>query len=146
MGIKIGRDGALYINSGSHGSPSWTEVEIVQDVTMSGDAETADADNRSAGIYGADVVVKLGLGVEFKLLWDTSKAYVLTLWNTFHAGTSLDVLVLDGPVGTTGSRGVRATCCINKFTKAEPIRGIQTYDVGMKPTYDPDYPPAQWTS
>lgn len=140
--MKLGRNGKLYYNAGSYGSPTWTEVTLARDVTTNLDAETADADHRGAGSFGADVVVKLTAGVDFELIWDTSNAVFLVLLNAFLAGSAVEFLVLDGAVGTTGSRGVRASCNVTKFTRSEPLREIMKASVTIKPTYSAN--PAAW--
>jgi hypothetical protein len=135
MALKLGRNGKLYYNAGTYGSPTWTEVTLVRDVTTNLDSEVADADHRGAGVFGADVVVKLKAGVDFEILWDPANAVFSVLLAAYLAGSSVDFLVLDGAVGTTGSQGVRATCQIHKFTRAEALKDVIKAQVSIAPTY-----------
>lgn len=135
MAIKLGRNGKLYYNAGTYGSPTWTEVTLARDVTTNLDSETADADHRAAGLFGANVVVKLSAGIDFELIWDTSNAVFLVLLAAFVSAGSVEFLVLDGSVGTSGSRGVRATCNITKFTRTEALAGVMLAQVSIAPTY-----------
>lgn len=135
MSIKLGRNCKLYYNAGSYGSPTWTEVTLTRDLTLNQDAETADADHRGAGVFGADVVTKLTLGVDFEMIWETASAVFLALVNAYYAGSSVEFLVLDGSVGASGSRGVRATCNVTKFTRSEPLAGVVMAQASIKPTY-----------
>lgn len=142
MALKLGRNAKIYYNAGSYASPSWTEITLARDVTTNLDSETADADHRGAGNFGADVVVRLKAGVDFELIWDTANAVFLVLLNAFTNMSGVEFLVLDGPVGTVGSRGVRATCSVSKFTRTEPLRGVQLAQVSIMPTYADN--PAAW--
>jgi hypothetical protein len=143
MSTRLGRNHKLYYNAGSYGSPTWTEVTLVKDGTLNQDTEKADASSRASGAYNADVVTMINLGFEAEIIRDTANAVFLVLETAFYALSPVEFLILDGPVGTTGSRGVRATCQIQKWTRGEPLKGIATQQMTIGPTYA-DNPPAAY--
>jgi len=144
MGLRIGRAGGLYLNTGTYAAPVWIEVLLARDVTSNIESETADADSRAAGIWGADVVVKLTLSVDFQMVWDTAVAYVLSMYNAAIAGGSQEFAIMDGKMTDPTAVGIRALCCYSKFSRPEPLRDIMVADVTIKPTYSAN-PPAQIT-
>ena len=140
--LRIGRSGGLYLNTGTYALPTWVEVALAKDVTSNIESETADADNRSAGLWGADVVVRLSLSVDFQMIWDTAVAYVLTMYNAAIVGGSSEFAILDGKMTDPTARGIRALCCYGKFSRPEPLRDVMVTDVTIKPTYSVNPPAA----
>ena len=132
--MKLGLEGKAYYNSGSYGSPTWGEITVARDVTLNLDTETADARTRANLLWGADAVVKLAASVDMDILWEPTNAVFAALLTAFLAGTGVEILVLDGAVGTSGSRGLRATMCIGKFTRGEPLNGVMVASVSFRPT------------
>src|SRR5215471_2188056 len=142
MGLRIGRAGGLYLNTATYAAPTWVEIALARDVTSNIESETADADSRAAGIWGADVVVKLTLSVDFQMIWDTAIAYVVTMYNAAIAGTASEFAIMDGKLTDPTARGIRALCCYSKFSRPEPLRDVMVADVTIKPTYSLNPPAA----
>lgn len=142
MSTRLGRNHKLYYNAGSYASPTWTEVTLVRDGTLNQDAEKAEAASRGSGAFGIDVVTMLNVGFEAEIIRDTANAVFVVLETAFYALSAVEFLILDGPVGTTGSRGVRAACQIQKWTRGEPLKGIATQQMGIGPTYSDNAPAA----
>lgn len=143
---KPGRKGWCYYNTGTFGSPVWTPVKRIRDLTRTGgtvsiDVATRETDAVATGVVGRD------RGLSFQLVRDTSQASYLALENAYDTEGTLDVLSLDGPVATTGSRGVRAIMQVTKFDEPEPLVEKMTSDVELKPTISDDLPsPVRWVS
>jgi hypothetical protein len=89
-------------------------------------------------------VVKLNMGVDFEMIWDTASAVFLALKAAFFAASAVEFLILDGSVSTTGSTGVRASCNITKFTRTENLKGVVIAQASIKPTYSSN-PAAAYT-
>lgn len=142
---RLGRNGKAYRNTGSYASPSWSEMTNVRDVTLNLDTESADVATRADGLWGADAVVKLTASVDLEMIWDPTDAAFTALLTAFLAASTIEFLILDGAVGTTGSQGLRATCNISKFSRPEPLNEAMKAMVGIKPTRATN-PPAWYTA
>ena len=55
MSTRLGMDAKLYRNSGSFGSPIWTEVTNVKDLTLNLEKGEADVTTRANGGWRATV-------------------------------------------------------------------------------------------
>lgn len=99
-----------YYNSGSYGSPTWVELSCIDELQENSKTMTADANSRAS-------FIRLKVGVDGDLSWtgtikrDGSAAH-LVVYRAMKAKTSLDMLILDGPVTTNGVMGHRADCLI----------------------------------
>ncbi|NJN36804.1 MAG: hypothetical protein HC794_06785 [Nitrospiraceae bacterium] len=104
-------------------------------------------------------LVKLGLRCASNLIVETGTARdpringsILVQRGTFRMqGTrakftrtngTVEFAVLDGPVATSGSQGLRAAMAITNFSRSEPLEEAIKVSVTAKPTYS-DHPP-EW--
>lgn len=132
----IGLDCVLYRNTGSYSSPVWNLIDAVVDVTVplsKGEAETSTRGSKWKTRRGT--LKDASIDFNMRRRTDTAgQADFDALLDSFINGTPVELLVLDGPIGTSGSQGLRATCEIFKFDNGQPIEGAVTIDVSAKPT------------
>jgi hypothetical protein len=116
-GVRTGIDGAVYRNSGTDGSPTWVEIDIIRDVSGAGAVwDMGDASSRAsrAKLYKktqADIRPQLVARADsadtgYQALYDAANS---------PAGT-LDLLVLDGPLTEDGATGFRSYWNVNIST------------------------------
>lgn len=134
MAYRLGRNCKLYRNTGSYASPTWTVINSARDVTLNLEGETADVATRGNGYWGADATVKLKASLDFELIWDPSDAAFAAILTAFIGVSSIELLVLDGAVATSGSQGLRATFAISKFTRTETLNEAVKASVTAQPT------------
>jgi len=135
--IKLGRNATINRNTGTYGSPVWSNVALAKDVTLNLDKTEADASSRFSG-WTLTVGALKNATVEFEVIEDTTDANWTALKNSFINGTEIDIAVLNGPSATSGSNGVRAYWEVMSFNRNEPLTGIITRTVTMKPTWPTD--------
>jgi hypothetical protein len=85
-------------------------------------------------------------GIEFELASDSADANFSLIQAAFFANTNIEVLALDGAVGTAGSQGLRMTTIISAFNRSEPLEETVTISVTVKPTPNDDATPAWYTA
>lgn len=107
-GVKVGIEGAVYRNTGTYGSPTWTEVTLVRDVDPKFPWDMGDASSREtrAKLYAKtmiDIAVSLTVRAD-----DANTGYQALFDAAMSPTTVLDMLVLDGPLTAEGSMGVRS--------------------------------------
>lgn len=142
MGVKLGMDAKLYRNTGSYASPVWNEVKNVKDVTLNLEAGEADVTTRGNGGWRANIATLKDASLEFEMVWDTADDDFTAIRTAFLTNAAIEFAVLDGPVATSGSQGLRASVAITNFSRAEPLEEAIKVSVTAKPTYATN--PPEW--
>ena len=142
MGVKLGMDAKLYRNTGSYASPVWNEVKNVKDVTLNLEAGSADVTTRGNGGWRANIATLKDGSIEFEMVWDTADDDFTAIRTAFLTNAAIEFAVLDGPVATSGSQGLRASMAITNFSRAEPLEEVIKVSVTAKPTYATN--PPEW--
>lgn len=137
MGFKLGMNAIInYCAAGSGGSPSWSELENVKDVTLN--VEKAEADVTTRGNNGWRAVVgtlKEGT-VEFQMVWDTGNAGFTAIKDSFLENTVIGLQVLDEEDG----EGLQGDFMITNFSRTEPLEEAIMVSVTAKLTYSATAP------
>lgn len=139
---KLGKNARLYRNTGTEESPTWTVDNNIVDLTWNDETDEADMANRESDIDQAEPT-RRKLSIDFQKLVDASDAALAAYRAAYRAGTAVDILVLDGPIETVGSEGVRMAAKFFKFTNGQPLRDKQTIDITIKP--GTDFAPTDYT-
>ena len=142
---KRGLDCKLYYNAGTYGSPSWTLIANVKDVTLSVEATDITVANRSASGWSESIQGLKAATISFQIDWDTSAAGFTNVRDAFLNGTEIEIASMDGAIATSGSQGLRATMIVLSFTRNEGLEDIVTADVSIRPTPNANANPAWLT-
>lgn len=142
MSVKLGLDARLYRNTGAYSSVTWNEVKNVKDLTLSLEAGEADVTTRGNGGWRATIATLKDGSLEFEMVWDTADDDFTAIRTAFLTNGQVEFAVLDGPVATSGSQGLRAAMAITNFSRSEPLEEAIKVSVTAKPTYS-DHPP-EW--
>ena len=142
MSVKLGLDARLYRNTGAYSSVTWNEVKNVKDLTLSLEAGEADVTTRGNGGWRATIATLKDGSLEFEMVWDTADDDFTAIRTAFLTNGNVEFAVLDGPVATSGSQGLRAAMAITNFSRSEPLEEAIKVSVTAKPTYS-DHPP-EW--
>jgi predicted secreted protein len=142
MSTRLGMDAKLYRNSGSFGSPIWTEVTNVKDLTLNLEKGEADVTTRANGGWRATVGTLKDASIDFQMVWDTADAAFSAIQQAFFGNTNIEFAIMDGVMTDPTSEGLRATFDIFNFTRNEALEEAIMVDVTIKPTYTANAP--QW--
>lgn len=142
---QLSRRAKSYWNAGTYASPVWTLITNLRDETVDGattnvDVSVRDVDDTLTAPVGHDYTVT---GQQVK---NRANAFYLVMEAAYDALTPIEILTLDGPVGTTGSRGLRATYAVTKFTENRAYTDIQLIDFELKPTLTENPAPARFVA
>ena len=140
MTIKLGMEGKLYRNTADYATPTWVEMQNVKDLTLSVEANEADATTRGNNGWEAIVAALKKGSIEFEMVWDTADADFTAIQQAFFGNTTIEFAVMDGDVASSGSQGLRATMTITNFSRSEPLQEVMTVSVTIKPTYAANAP------
>jgi hypothetical protein len=142
MGIRLGMEAVLHRNTATYAAPTWVDMPNCKDVTLNLEAGEADVTTRANAGWRAIVATLKEGSVEFELIWDTEDATFLALQSAFFNNTPIELAVMDGPIATSGSQGLRATCSVLNFSRSEPLEEAISASVTVKPTYSAH--PPEW--
>jgi hypothetical protein len=124
MGAKHGIDAALYRNTATWGTPTWSEVLPVAELTPGGGWDAAEIKTRQSRVkFGAKVM--LDIGFTLRMLCDDADANYTAIMTAFQSLTAtLDLLVLDGDITTVGSFGYRALFQVTAGDQPQPVDDV----------------------
>lgn len=142
----LAEDAKLYYNTGSYGSPTWTLICNVKDLTLTMESAETDVTTRCGSGFREYVAGLTDVTIDFSMLYDPSDSTWEALRGHFFAKTAVEMLVLDGPVATAGSEGLRATCFVKSFTRNETLGEALMTDVSLRPTPNANAAPAWYTA
>ena len=132
---KLGMEGKLYYNAGTYATPDWKELKNVKDVTLNMEKGEADVTTRGNAGWRATVGTLKEGSLEFEMVWDTEDEGFAALQAAWFGDTPVEMAVMDGPVATSGSQGLRATMSVISFSRKEPLEEAMSVSVSVKPTY-----------
>lgn len=132
MSYRIGLDAKIHVNTGTYASPTWAEIEDAQDVTLTLEASEAEITRRGSGWRATLQAIK-DASVEFDLVYDPTDTEFIAIREAFFDRETIEMAVMDGPIATAGSQGLRATMSVLNFSRNEPLEEALTVSVTVKP-------------
>ncbi len=144
--IVLGFNCHAYYNAGTYGSPTWTEILPIRDMTLPQTDDDVDASSREGE---GSKEVEPGMrdnSIEFDMVYNQADAAFAALQAGYNARSAVEFLVLDGPNSTAGSQGLRATMKLNKFTRKEELTGAVMTEVKATPAKNANAAPAWYTA
>jgi predicted secreted protein len=141
MSVKFGIDGKLYYCvAGIGGTPTWTELSGVKNVTLNVQGKEVDVTTRaSAGFALADIAL-MDASIEFDLPLDPADTGYQAVETAFFARSLVGLAVMSGGVTVAGSRGLWADCKITQFNREESLEDAMIVKVTAKPTHSANAP------
>lgn len=134
-----GIDCKFYRNSGTYGSPTWTEVNDILDLDADPTWGEGDASSRGSPVVMTEPTM-LGMTITGKIRVSLADADFVALDDAHIARTALDLMVLNGNSTTNGVRGWRMDFKIFGWKETQAANGVLYRDFTMKPCLS-DNPP-----
>lgn len=132
--VKPGIKGGVYRNTGTYGSPTWTEITLVKDNSgqIVWDFHEAGARQTNVKLYAkgrVDIPHTLVVRAD-----DADAGYGALADAAVSQTAVVDLLIIDGKITTEGARGVRGEWLVN-ISKDEQIDGVIYPSFEIKPTW-----------
>jgi hypothetical protein len=141
MSVKLGLDAKLYYCvAGIGGTPTWTLLGNVKNVTLNLQKGEADVTTRANNGWKATAATLKEGSIEFEMVWDPADTGFTAIKDAYFNNTLIGMAAMDGAVATTGSQGLWADCAITDFTRDEPLEDAISVKVTAKPTYSANAP------
>lgn len=137
--VQLGIDGEVYRNAGTFGSPTWTAVSLVRNVSSGMVWNMADASIRAtAAVLQAKTQVAISGSIEVRA--DPADAGYQVLFDASRGRTPADLMILDGPITQEGCKGVRGHMNLN-FEQDQNINDVIYTRFAFSPAWHADgYP------
>lgn len=143
-GLVAGWEGVAYYNSATYGTPTWVECTSIKDCGLPLEKSEEACPTRGTGGWNATAGVLKDAPIEFQFQYKKSSgalpADVQAFLDAWLNGDLIDCEFLDGPNDVTGVQGLRAWFEVIKFKRNEPVSGLMTVDVSVKPGLGPNNP------
>lgn len=117
----LGMNAKLYFGTAAGALASLTELTNTKDVTVNLEAGSADVTTRANSGWRAKAPTLRECSIEFEMVWKPGDAGFEAMKTAFLAGTTVELAVLDGAKGTTGSQGPKGSFAIVSFSRKEPL-------------------------
>lgn len=131
----LGLNAKLYRNTGTWATPSWNEMDNVKDLTLNLTKGEADVSKRGSS-WRLTVGTLLTAELTFQSIWDEDDTDLAAIQSAFLNGTSIELLILDKAVLSTGAQGLHAMFQITRYTRNEQLEQALTVDITAKPAYE----------
>lgn len=139
MAVVRGKDFKLYRNTDTpyDNDPTWAEVTNVRDLTRNREKALADASTRASS-YRQQVPTLKDLSLDFQMVYDPDDTHLIAFEDAYEADELIELLILDGPISTVGSKGIRFMGEVSNFTTNEALEDVGLVDVTLVVGYAPD--------
>jgi hypothetical protein len=135
--MKFGFECVISRNTGANwATPTWNPLELVQDATLSLDADEADVTVRGSSGWAQAEPTTRKAELTFQIMHDNANSDFTTLRDAFLNRTAMDMAVLDGAANAPGAQGLRAMWKVFRFSRSEALRDAVVYEVTMKPSFE----------
>ena len=130
----LGRNAKLYLNTGSYGSPTWSEVANISDLTLNRAWDEAEANSRESSMKMA-LKTLLDGSVSGKMKFTIGDSNTTTILDALNSPTTaLDIMCLNQSQTTTGAYGLRYPCQVTQGNEDQGL-GVALYeDLKFMPT------------
>lgn len=129
----------VYRNTGTYGSPTWTSVSMVKDVTPNTPWDMVDASIRASRVK-LYAPTQQDFDVTMNVLDNDSDAGVQAFKAAANTAVPIDILVMDGPITDEGVRGVRFHALFSQ-NQDQSIGNVNYNNFTCKPAFHSDgYP------
>lgn len=134
---KRGDDYKFYLNTGSYGSPTWTQIKAVADLSV--DWAPSDIVIPESGIGDGHLQGYGDPAITFTLFEDTGDANVETLIAAMFSGAMKEIAAANGAIATTGTKFYRLEAVLTGVPLSVPKGAPASFAVTAKRHANSDY-------
>lgn len=119
-------------NTGTHGSPNWSECDLFENVQVNPSYDKADANYRGSRAKREENTL-MGLEITGRLKVKSDDANYTAFEDAYVASSAIDLLILNGPDDEPGVSGWRADFGIRSFNEDQSIGNVLYKEVTLTP-------------
>lgn len=136
MGTIRGVDAKIYLNTETvdpYANEEWTFWETNKEATLNMDFTEADATCRGGGGFKASAPTLTAIEVTGTALKDKSDPVFVAMELAARTKATIDVLVLDGPLASADTDGVRMQAIFTSWNETQTLEDVVNIEFTMKP-------------
>lgn len=134
MAVSKGKDAVLYYNTGSYGTPTWSAICNVTDVSVSMTKNASDASTRCGDGWVESIPGLRDATVTFTSNFDKSDTEQGVLITSYLTDATVDIYVADGDITASGTyEGFRAVCMVSNMSIDQPLDDVQKINFELRP-------------
>lgn len=130
--MPVGILSKLYFNSGSYGTPTWVEVNLVSDLVVDATWNEAEGSTRAEQAQVFEPT-NLKLDLTGKIRKNILDTPYLMIRAAHLVKTSLDILILDRSIATVGADGFRFEGKVFNWSEDQGLGTVIFKEFGIKP-------------
>lgn len=136
---STGREWKIYRNTATYATPTWTQVAERKDISIGLSKDEIES-LRDGAEFREYLPGFKDMTIEFPIRYTNANTNLVAFKDDFFGdtSTSFDLLILDGPQGTSGSQGIRAMVTLTGFDMSAGLAEESTVDLTFRPTYNTD--------
>lgn len=135
-GPRTGHKCKLYINTGSEETPVWLLIDEIQDASISDFSLILAELKRRANKFTKNLAALFNsITVDFQYVHGLGATVFDTLRTMFLNMTPAEFAFMDGPIGTSGSEGLRLPCLLSNFPWDQALESASTHDCQLAIAY-----------
>lgn len=134
VSVILGKNCKLYYNAGTYGSPTWTLVTGIKDVTLTGTLGEADVSSRDQAVKMSEPTLE-EVELSFEQVRDSASTIQTALLAAKVARTAIDFFIAEGLYNTAGVRYFRGDFKCFESPVQQPLEGAATIPWKWKPCY-----------
>lgn len=138
--MSLGITSKFYVNTATYGAPTWTIVDLVSDLKIGAKWNEGESSVRRTRVQTMEPT-NLALELTGKIRKNISNQAYDVIRSAYLEGTLVDVLVLDGPVTTNTSEGVRFEGCVFDMSEDQGLQAVIFKEFTIKPSAQTDNVP-----
>jgi hypothetical protein len=131
--MQTGRNCSINYNTGSYGTPTWTELGRASSPSRSQSRPTSRKTYREA-TTSKNVTGLLDYGISFQYVAKdagVSDTVLTAILASLRSGTTMDIAMLDDDAGTSGATGIRGPFVVSECNRSEDDEDAVVYDVTL---------------
>lgn len=136
MPASVGKDYYLYYSSGTVTSPTWVLVSQIGDVAAPDMSVGLAELKRRASNYVKNLATFIqSISITFKLIHGLDSTVFDIIRGDFFGRTAREWAMMDGPIATVGSQGLRLPALVAEFPWDQSLEEVSAHDCKLVTAY-----------
>lgn len=134
MSVRRSLDLLVLRNTGTYGTPTWTAVANVRDLTGTDNKAEGDASIRGVTVAMKEPCLR-EIDFSFEMVHDPLDPDYIAFQTAYLASSSIEIAMADGPIATVGTSYFRYTCKVFDWSRSENLNDIAKRNITLKPCW-----------
>jgi hypothetical protein len=138
---RLGILSKTYVNTGTYGSPTWEEIDLIGDLAVNPSWNEGESTARRTRLQTFEPTT-LALDVTGKVRVDETDTGFGLLEDSFLNNTVLDVMALNGSKDNEGAAGFRYDARVLNWSEDQALGNVLFKDFNLRPCASANVPKA----